>query len=107
MNLSVQHLFGAADSDITGWGTHFFVGTVIWGLLFGVLVPRLPADSYTRKGLIFGVGAWLLIMVTLFPLAGSGFFALGFGPIVPLTTLITHLIYGAVLGWTYGWLMSL
>lgn len=107
MNLTVQELFGAPGSALLGWATHFAVGTILWGGLFRLVEPRLPGGSYTRRGLVFGTLAWLVVMITLFPLAGSGLFGLGFGLIVPITTLITHWIFGAVLGASYGWLKSL
>ena len=107
MDLTAQELFGTPDSAVLGWLLHFIVGTVIWGGLFLLLEHRLPGGSYTRRGLVFGTGAWLAVMVIVFPLAGSGLFGLGFGLIVPITTMITHWIFGAVLGASYGWLRSL
>ena len=35
------------------------------------------------------------------PMAGAGLFGLKFGMIAPVMTLILHLIWGAVLGYTY------
>ncbi len=106
MNLNAQQLLGTPSSAAVGWGIHFIVGTVIWGLLFVALAPRLPG-SYVQRGLLFGTLAWLLVMVTVFPLAGSGLFGLGFGALIPVSTLIAHWVFGAVLGYTYGWLKSL
>lgn len=104
MNLNAQNLFGTPSSDLVGWVIHFVVGSVIWGVLFALLAPRLPGGSYSGRGLVFGVGAWLVVMLTIFPLAGSGFFGLGFGVIVAIITLIAHLLFGLVLGASYGWL---
>ncbi|MCL7939665.1 hypothetical protein M8009_05005 [Halomonas sp. ATCH28] len=103
MNLAAQDLLGAPDSYMLAWGIHFVVGTLIWGLLFALLVPYLPGRTPIRRGLEFGVGSWLVVMVTVFPLAGSGLFGLGFGLVAPLSMLIAHLIFGAVIGAVYGW----
>lgn len=104
MNLTAQNVLGMPDSLFVGWGIHFVVGTLIWGGLFGLLVPFLPGRSDTRRGLVFGLASWLVVMVTVFPLAGSGLFGLGFGLVAPLSTLLGHIVLGLVLGATYGWL---
>lgn len=86
-----------------GWMMHFFIGTVMWGILFALLVPRLTG-AYWVKGVWFSVGAWLLMMVLAMPMAGAGFFGLNLGIGAPIATLVLHLIFGAVMGGTYGWL---
>jgi hypothetical protein len=45
-------------------------------------------------------------MAALMPLAKEGFFGSRIGPIAALVTLMYHLIYGAVLGTTYGLLSA-
>ncbi|PMR72175.1 DUF6789 family protein [Halomonas heilongjiangensis] len=107
MNLTAQRALGTPSSMAVGWAIHFVVGTLIWGTLFGLMESDLPGGSDTRRGLVFGLGAWLVVMVTVFPLAGSGFFGLGFGLIAPLSTLLGHIVFGLVLGATYGWLRRL
>jgi len=107
MTLSAQTILGVTGGELFGWGVHFFVGAVIWGALYVLLEARLPGATAVRRGMLFGVLAWLLVMVVIFPLAGSGFFALGFGGTVMFTTLLAHLIFGAVLGWCYAWLQTL
>lgn len=106
MNLTAQHVLGTPDSLFVGWAIHFVVGMLLWGGLFGLLVPYLPGRSDTRRGLVFGLVTWLVVMVTAFPLAGSGLFGLGFGLVAPLSTLLGHIVFGLVLGATYGWLQG-
>nr|WP_298250256.1 DUF6789 family protein [uncultured Halomonas sp.] len=103
MNLAAQDLLGTPDSHTLAWGIHFAVGTLIWGLLFALLVPYLPGRTSTRRGLEFGMGSWLVVMISVFPLAGSGWFGLGLGLVAPLSMLIAHLVFGAVIGAVYGW----
>lgn len=107
MNLTAHGLLGTADSRLVGWPLHFLVGTVVWGMLYVLLEPRIPGGNRAVKGLTFGALVWFVIMVTIFPAAGSGFFALGFGVAVPVMTLLAHLLYGLVLGGVYGWLKTL
>ncbi|WP_290652493.1 DUF6789 family protein [Aquisalimonas sp.] len=107
MSLTAQNLLGMPHSVAGGWVLHIGIGSLIWGVLFSGLADMLPGKSYTRRGLLFGLLAWILVMMTVFPMAGSGFFAMGFGVIAPIATLISHLIFGAVLGATYGWLRTL
>lgn len=85
-----------------GWAVHFMIGTIMWGGLFALLVHNLPGGSLWLKGMFFGVGAWLLMMVAVMPMAGAGVFGMKFGIAVPIMTLMLHLIYGAVLGGVYG-----
>lgn len=99
-------MMGAAGSPAVGWIVHFLIGTVAWGALFAWLDPRLPGGSHTLRGVIFGVGAWLPMMVVLMPMAGAGLFGLGLGIMAPVMTLVLHMVFGAVLGWTYGRLLG-
>lgn len=107
MNLTAQHLLGTPNSIFVGWTIHFIVGSLIWGSLFALVVPDLPGATDGQRGVVFGVVAWLVVMFTVFPLAGSGFFGMGFGWVAPISTLVGHIVFGWVLGLTYGWLQRL
>jgi len=54
------------------------------------------------KGIIFGVFTWLMMMVTFMPLAGAGFFGAKVDISTHIGLLLLNLIFGAVLGVTYG-----
>ena len=94
-------LLGAPDVPLVGWVLHFALGTFVWGTLFGVLRPMIPGSSLI-KGLLFGTGAWLLMMGLFMPMAGQGLFGMSVGMIVPVMALMLDLIYGAVPGIAYG-----
>lgn len=47
-----------------------------------------------------------MMMVVLMPMAGVGLFAMSMGAMAPVMTLVLHLVFGAVLGWTFGKLVS-
>lgn len=91
-----------APSPLAGWLGHFMIGTVVWGGLFAWLNPNLPGGSYWLKGIVLGVGAWLLMMIVVMPMAGAGLFGMSLGMVAPVMTLMLHIIYGAVLGGVYG-----
>lgn len=95
------------DGAIIGVAIHNMIG-MSGGFIFATFVlnvPRLRIDS-TRKGLLLGVGAGAItIPLGCIPLA----IWLG-EPIVPVIafSLLPHLVWGTVLGWTmaYGLLSS-
>ena len=84
-----------------GWLMHFIIGSVIWGGLFAILAPRLPGTLAVR-GIVFGIAAWLMMMVAIMPMAGAGLFGMQLGILAPMMTLMLHIVFGAVLGWVFG-----
>ncbi|MBU6445667.1 MAG: hypothetical protein KGR48_17330 [Alphaproteobacteria bacterium] len=97
----LTHMSGAS-SPLVGWVMHFMIGSVVWGGLFALLYDRIPGGSALMKGIVFGVGAWLLMMVMVMPMAGAGLFGMNFGMAAPVMTLMLHIIFGMVLGLVYG-----
>ena len=91
-----------ASSNAIGWIAHFMIGAVVWGGLFAWLGPNLPGRRHWTKGIVLGIGAWLLMMVAVMPMADAGFFGIKFGIMAPVMTLVLHVIFGAVLGGIYG-----
>lgn len=85
-----------------GWVVHFVLGAVVWGALYALTEPYLPVQGRARRGTLFGVLAWLMVMLAVMPLAGAGVFALRMGVVAPFVTLVLHLAYGVVLGSVYG-----
>jgi hypothetical protein len=90
-----------AQAPLVGWFVHFLIGTVLWGILYAWIAPRLPGAHWFR-GVLFATGAWLVMMIVLMPMAGAGLFGLKLGLMAPIATLILHWVYGAVLGGLYG-----
>jgi len=87
---------------VTGWVLHFMIGTVAWGLAFAALYARIPGSKSWQKGILFGIGAWVLMMVGPMPMAGAGLFGLNLGIAAPVMTLMLHILFGAVLGASYS-----
>jgi len=84
-----------------GWIGHFVIGSVAWGVGFAIVSPFLPGPFVVR-GVIFGVGAWLMMMLVAMPMAGLGLFGLALGMMAPIVTLVLHVVFGLVLGGVYG-----
>lgn len=91
---------------LVGWTAHFVVGAFILGPLYGMLCPRLPTGTPESKGIVFAVGAWLVMSLTVAPLSGVGPFAAAGGFMTIGWLLFTHIVFGAVLGTTYGALLT-
>lgn len=94
-------LLGIPAVPLVGWVLHFAIGTLVWGTLFAFLRPRIPGSKLI-KGLIFGIGAWFLMMWIFLPMAGQGLFGMNGGVVIPVMSLMLHLVYGAVLGIAFG-----
>lgn len=102
--------FIALISAVTGIGTggawliHFILAAAMGGL-FAWLDPDLPGDSLRQRGMIFAGVSWFVMVALLMPLAGHGFLGLEHGLLLPLAALGLHLLFGSVMGGTYGWLL--
>lgn len=97
---------GLPETPLVGWVLHFLIGTLLWGLLFAWLGARIPGPSHVVRGIVFSIGAWVLMMIIPMPLAGTGLFGLKIGIVAPIATLVLHIIFGAVLGAVYGALVQ-
>jgi len=93
----------SAPSLMVGWIMHFMIGSIVWGGLFALLYDRIPGGSAIIRGALFGIGAWLLMMIMVMPMAGAGLFGLRFGIPAPVMTLLLHIVYGVTLGAVFGW----
>jgi hypothetical protein len=81
------------------WVMHFAVGTFVWGPILAVLSPVLPSPFWF-KGVVFGVLAWLLMILVTWAADPTS------PPQASLGPILLHLFFGAVLGWTYGALLD-
>ncbi|MBI3977959.1 MAG: hypothetical protein HY331_07230 [Chloroflexi bacterium] len=82
----------------------FFVGGILWAVLYAaVFEPRLSGPAWLR-GLIYSLVPGVLSLVIFLPIVGGGFFGmhLGAGPLPIVGSLVIHTVYGVVLGVVYG-----
>lgn len=89
-------------SAAMGWVIHFVIGTVMWGGGFALVNQLIPGSNQVVKGIVFGILAWLIMMVAVMPMAGAGFFGMNIGIMAPIMTMMLHVIFGAVMGVVYG-----
>ncbi len=66
---------------------HFFVGTLLWGGLFGFVHDWLVGPSWLR-GIVFGFVAALAVLFVIAPLAGSGLLCLKLGLFAPIVVAL-------------------
>lgn len=93
-------------SAAMGWLGHFVIGAVVWGGGFALLYDLIPGGTAVVKGIVFGVAAWLGMMIMVMPMAGAGMFGMAFGIMAPMMTLVLHIVYGAVLGIVFHMLVA-
>jgi hypothetical protein len=96
------NLLDAPAEYTLGWVVHIAIGSVILGGIFAQVEHRLGVDTHMKSGILYGVIAWLVMMLVLMPAAGGGYFGFQISILAPLVTLGLQVLYGAVLGWTYG-----
>jgi hypothetical protein len=82
----------------SAWVDHFIVGALLWGPIFAGVDSMTEDRPRWQKGVMFGAGAWVMMMLIFMPVIGEGLFGWQLGPEVAIGMLILHLIYGAVLG---------
>ena len=80
------------------WADHFIVGVLLWGPFFAAFDATTSERPRWQKGLMFGIFAWLAMMLIFMPVVGAGLFGFRSGVVVPVGMLFLHIIYGAVLG---------
>jgi hypothetical protein len=95
---------GLPEQLSSGWLWHLVIGTLIWGTLFGIMVPVLPGRSFWSKGTAFGVITGLLTFLLVMPLAGAGYFGMHLTLAEPVISLVYHVIYGVTLAAVYSFL---
>jgi hypothetical protein len=100
----LSNTLGLGANMAAGWIVHFIAGTLVLGPLFGILCPRLPTDLPETKGILFSVGAWVVLMMLIMMTGNPGAFGRNFGTIGWL--LITNAVFGIVMGNVYARLVA-
>lgn len=94
----VARMFRLGDNLAAGWAIHFIIGSLVLGPLFAVLYARLPTKTPETKGILFAVAAWVAMMLIISMMGDPRTFSgsAGFGTFGWM--LITHMIFGGVMG---------
>jgi len=79
----------------------FTIGAVMWAVTLALLTPHLPGREFWIKRVVFGVGAWPMMMVAVMPMAGARLCGMPLGNMAPVLTLLLHIVFRAVLGAVY------
>jgi uncharacterized membrane protein YagU involved in acid resistance len=90
----------ASLGPVVGWIFHLCVGVVLALVYAASVVWRLGGPPVVR-GMLFGLGIFVLAQVVFMPLVGAGVFSRG-DPAMLFGSLVGHLAYGGVLGAFYG-----
>ena len=87
------------DNWALGMGMHWFVGVIVFPLIFSLLLSKILPGSSILKGIIWGLILWLIAQVMIMPVTGAGFFSGNIGGVkVVMASMMAHIIYGAILG---------
>ncbi len=74
-----------------------------WGLVFGLLLRRLPGRGPVRRGLLFSPVPALWTLLVTFPGMEFGWFGVRLGVLTFVPVVIYHLAWGLVTGRTVRW----
>jgi len=85
-----------------GLGTHAASGAG-WGVLLGVLYPRLPGAGPVARSLLFSLVPALWVLLMTFPGMKYGVFGVELGALTFLFVILYHLVWGAVAGSVLRW----
>ena len=102
----IASMIGMPGNLTVGWVVHVISGVFILGPLFAILWPRLPTDTPETKGIVFAVGAWILMMAAIVMFGNYRTFTAGAGFGTFAWLLITHAVFGIVLGNVYARLVA-
>lgn len=82
---------------------HFLNGSVLFPLIYALLLYRALPGGPVSKGIAWGVALWLIAQLMVVPMMGGGIFSSKMGGMMAAVgSLVNHVIYGALLGWIAG-----
>lgn len=81
------------------------------GLLFHIVYVTFWSVAYVKifhyrtlqNALWLGIGLWLLVLISFFPIVGWGFAGLAEGPSLIIASLIPHILFAVVLWGICRW----
>ena len=101
-NMLIGDMLGAFlhIGSAAGWGMHLIIGLVLASIYATWFAARLPGGPVVR-GLVYGLGVFVMAQVLVSPMMGGGVFSGGNVPMIS-GSLLGHLVYGALVGGLYG-----
>jgi uncharacterized membrane protein YagU involved in acid resistance len=86
-----------------GIAMHFLIGSLVFPLIYSLVLFRFLPGAPWIKGVISGVIFWLGLEIVAMPMMGAGVFSSQMGGMkAAMAALIAHLVYGAALGGIAG-----
>jgi hypothetical protein len=100
--MDIAQMLGSmlGDNWWAGMGIHFVNGTLIFPLIYALLLYGLLPDGPAVKGITWGLALWLVAQVVVMPIVGAGFFS--GSTMAAMGSLFGHVAYGWLLGWIAG-----
>ena len=97
---------GLSGNLMVGWMVHLAIGVLVLGSGFGFLYAKLPTSTPATRGIVYAVGAFTTLLVGVLMVGDPRIFsgADGFGTVAWM--LMTHAVFGIVLGSVYGTLIA-
>ena len=104
MNIIAMLASKMGGSSAMAWAAHFMIGMLGYGFAYVLIFSKLPFNSIILRGIILGIAGWIAMMIAIMPMMNAGFFGLNLasGMMVPVATLMPHIIFGAVLSFVYS-----
>lgn len=78
-------------------------GGAAWGLIFGLVFPRVPGRGAFRRGLNFAVVPAAVTLLLLFPTLGHGVLGVELGLLTFVPVLLYHAAWGLTVGAVLRW----
>ena len=90
------------------WIAHFMVGSIGYGIVMALIAGTDRSKNFTLTGAMVGAIGWFMMMIAIMPMMGNGLFGLSMpsGIMIPIATLMLHLVFGVVLGKVYAKLVA-
>jgi uncharacterized membrane protein YagU involved in acid resistance len=105
LNMDIAAMLGSllGGSWTAGMVLHFINGSIIFPLIYALVLYRFLPGGPIGKGVIWGVVLWLLAQTIVMPMMGGGFFSARMGGMMAVFgSLMGHLFYGGLLGGIAG-----
>ncbi len=82
-----------------GWAAHLMIGVVLTVVYAKFAKGMIPGPGPVR-GMIFSIAPWLIAMLMVLPMMGAPLF--GGSALVASSSLLGHMVFGAVIGAILG-----
>ena len=86
------------NSWIMGMIAHWVNGVLVFPTIYVSLLVPLLNIHHVLRGMIWGIILWLIAQAMVMPMIGAGFFSANLGVKAVVASLISHIIYGVLLG---------